>query len=184
MFYQEENTDVYYTLPYIRCINANMIISNVDFNCLVTAESTRFLYYGGPWDPAKWASMSSWCHRDFKQVHNFLLDFDNSKLYVFSGPNSKSYSSPSLLFFCWKIQLDTKISRWACLFLLGSPYYPDFSVIHQACSSSAAGWSLLFESSIETLSSFLISILFLLTWQSFPAALTFSQMPSLRIHIN
>lgn len=158
--------------------------SNIDFNCLVTAELTRFLYYGSSWDPAKWAPMSSWRHRDFKQVLNFLLDFDNSKLYVFSGPNSKSCSSPILLFFCWKTQLDTKVSQWACSFLLGSPYYPDFSVIHRACSSSAAEWSLLFESSIETLASFLISILFLLTWQSFPAALTFSQMPSLRIHTN
>lgn len=128
----------YYTLPYIRCINANMIISSVDFNCLVIAELTRFLYYGGPWDPAKWAPMSSWSHRDFKQVLNFLLDFDNSKLYVFSRPSSKSCSSLSLLFFCWKIQLDTKISQWDCSFLLGSPYYPDFSVIQRAHASSTA----------------------------------------------
>lgn len=161
-----------------------MIISNVDFNCLVTAESTRFLYYSGPWT----LQSGRPCLLGATEISNRFIIFCWTLIILNSGyslgPNSKSCSSPSLLFFCWKIQLDTKISRWACSFLLGSPYYPDFSVIHQACSSSAAEWSLLFESSIETLSSFLVSILFLLTWQSFPAALTFSQMPSLRIHTN
>lgn len=56
--------------------NANMIISNIEFNCLVTAEFVRFSIVMfrvfpvscGPWKPAKGAPMSSWSHRDFKQV--------------------------------------------------------------------------------------------------------------------
>lgn len=64
----------------------------------------------GPWEPAKGAPMSSWSHRDFKQVLAVII---LNSMYS-SGPTVESWDHQALspTFFYWEIQLDTTISQW------------------------------------------------------------------------
>lgn len=72
--------------------NANMIIINIEFNCLVTAEFVRFLYCDVQSVPSQLWPLGA-CKGSsyvFLEPQRFQAGSccDNSKLYVFFRPNS------------------------------------------------------------------------------------------------